>query len=61
VDERAHKGLEVLIAVGTQAGKVMIFNVLGLLVHEVDMHASIVALECVGDLLTLSVLPNRRV
>ena len=38
----------------------MVFNVLGLLVHAVDMKAPIVALECVGDLSAPSVLPNRR-
>jgi hypothetical protein len=39
---------------------VMLFDVLGLLVWEVDMKAPIVALECVGDVSQPSVLPSSR-
>ncbi|KAF2641745.1 hypothetical protein P280DRAFT_424235, partial [Massarina eburnea CBS 473.64] len=59
-DEPVYRGRETFIAVGTQAGRVMVFNVLGLLVHEVEMNASIVALEWIGDLSAPSVLHNRR-
>ncbi|KAF2681212.1 hypothetical protein K458DRAFT_275523, partial [Lentithecium fluviatile CBS 122367] len=59
-DDRTYEGMETFIAVGTQSGKVMVFNVLGLLIHEVAMYASIVALEWVRDMSAPSILPNRR-
>ncbi|KAF1949948.1 hypothetical protein CC80DRAFT_554849 [Byssothecium circinans] len=59
-DELVDEEGAIFIAIGTQAGKVMVFNVLGLLVHEVDMGASIVALEWMGDMSAPSILPNRR-
>jgi len=39
----------------------MVFNVLGLLVHEIVMHAPIVSVQWVGDMSAPSVLPNRMI
>lgn len=55
---QAHEGSEVLIAIGTEAGKVLVFNILGLLLHEVLMSVPIVNLEWVGKSSTTSVGPN---
>jgi hypothetical protein len=52
-------GEQTLIAVGTNAGKIEIFNVLGLLVHEVDIDGPVIALEWVGDMCRPCVLPSR--
>ncbi len=54
-----YEGFETLIAVGTQAGKVLIFNVLGLLIHEIALGISITAVEWVGDMTAASALPTR--
>ncbi|KAJ4293174.1 hypothetical protein N0V90_008456 [Kalmusia sp. IMI 367209] len=55
-----YEGRETLIAIGSQNGKVLVFNVLGLLVHEVVMDSPIIALEWVGNMNAPSVLPNRK-
>lgn len=57
--QRVYKGAETLIAIGTQAGKVLIFNILGLLVHEIEVKAPVISVEWVGDLSAPSILPNR--
>lgn len=54
-----YEGVETLIAIGTQAGKVLIFNVLGLLIHEIAMGVSVTAVEWVGDMTAPSALPIR--
>jgi hypothetical protein len=54
-------GMETLIAMGTQAGKVLIFNVLGLLVREKSLEAPVLALEWVGDMSAPSILPAHHV
>jgi hypothetical protein len=41
---------ETLIAIGTQAGMVLIFNLLGLLIHEIVMDVPIIGIEWVGDM-----------
>ncbi|KAF1838581.1 hypothetical protein BDW02DRAFT_479403, partial [Decorospora gaudefroyi] len=56
---QVYEGCETLIAIGTQAGKVLVFNILGLLIHEVTMEVPITAVEWVGDMSAPSVLPNR--
>ncbi|KAH7078747.1 hypothetical protein BKA63DRAFT_409430 [Paraphoma chrysanthemicola] len=58
-EERVFEGSQTLIAIGTQAGKVMIFNVLGLLIHEIGMDTPIINIEWVGDMSAPSLLPNR--
>lgn len=50
--------LETFIAVGCQSGKVSVYNVLGLLIYEIYVGASVVALEWVGDMTGPSVLPS---
>ncbi|KAF2132311.1 hypothetical protein P153DRAFT_311176 [Dothidotthia symphoricarpi CBS 119687] len=57
--EPVYEGSEVLLAIGTQVGKVLIFNVLGLLMREILMNGPVVAVEWVGDMSAPSVLPNR--
>ncbi|KAF1842267.1 uncharacterized protein K460DRAFT_345953 [Cucurbitaria berberidis CBS 394.84] len=57
---QVYEGLETLIAIGTQAGKVLVFNVLGLLIYEIAMGVPIVNVEWVGDMSAPSVLPNRK-
>lgn len=49
-----------MIAVGTQAGKVLVYNVLGLLVHEIVVDMPVRALEWVGDMSAPSTLLTRR-
>jgi hypothetical protein len=56
-----YRGMETLIAMGTQAGKVLIFNVLGLLVQEKSLEAPVLALEWVGDMSAPSILPAHHV
>lgn len=51
------KNIETLIAVGTQSGKVLIFNLLGIAVHEIVMDRPVVSLEWVGDMSAPSILP----
>ncbi|KAH7073276.1 hypothetical protein FB567DRAFT_454152 [Paraphoma chrysanthemicola] len=58
-EERVFEGSKTLIAIGTQAGKVMVFNVLGLLIHEIGMDAPIIHIEWIGDMSAPSMLPNR--
>ncbi|CAO2657145.1 Nn.00g032710.m01.CDS01 [Neocucurbitaria sp. VM-36] len=55
-----HEGQDTLIAIGSQAGKVLVFNNLGLLVHEITMGVPIINVEWVGDMSAASSLPNRR-
>jgi hypothetical protein len=56
--EPVFEGRETLIAIGTEPSKVLVFNILGLLVHEIPIEAPIVALEWVGDMDGPSALPN---
>jgi hypothetical protein len=58
--DATYEGMETLIAMGTRAGKILVFNVLGLLVQESLMEAPILALEWVGDMSMPSLLPARR-
>ncbi|EFQ87927.1 hypothetical protein PTT_16381 [Pyrenophora teres f. teres 0-1] len=57
-DQGQRYGLEILIAVGTLAGKVLVFNILGLLIHEVVLDSPITAVEWVGDVPPPSILPD---
>jgi hypothetical protein len=52
-------GQEMLIAVGTNAEKIEVFNVLGLLVGEIDMDGPVIGLEWVGDMCGPLLLPSR--
>ena len=54
-----YEGFETLIAIGTQAGKVLVFNALGLLIHEITVGVSITAVEWVGNMTAPSILPTR--
>ena len=54
-----YEGFETLIAIGTQAGKVLVFNALGLLIHEITVGVSITAVEWVGNMTAPSILPIR--
>ncbi|KAJ4333134.1 hypothetical protein N0V87_007863 [Didymella glomerata] len=56
--ETTFKGFETLIAVGTQAGKVLIYDVLGLLIHEIVMNKPVRVVEWVGDMSVPSILPT---
>jgi hypothetical protein len=58
-EESEYEGSQTLIAIGLQSGKVLIFNVLGLLVHEIQVDHLVIALEWVGDMSAPSILPNR--
>ncbi|ORY04670.1 hypothetical protein BCR34DRAFT_604768 [Clohesyomyces aquaticus] len=58
--EPLYEGTETLITVGTEAGKVMVFNILGLLIHEIPVEASVVSVEWVGDMSAASALPFRQ-
>lgn len=51
---------ETFIAVGCQTGKVLVYNVLGLLVYEVSMDGLVVSLEWIGDMTGPSTLPTRK-
>lgn len=53
-------GGEALIAIGTQAGRALVFNVLGLLVHDIVLESPIVAIDWVGDMTSSTALPQRR-
>ncbi|EAT92556.1 hypothetical protein SNOG_01061 [Parastagonospora nodorum SN15] len=57
-NDEIYEGLQTLIAIGTESGKVFIFNCLGLLVHDIAMEQPIIALEWVGDMSAPSLLPN---
>jgi len=57
--KEVYEGVETLIAIGTQAGKVLIFNILGLLIHEIALGVSVTAVEWVGDMTAPSLLPIR--
>lgn len=48
-----------LIAVGTQIGKVLIFDILGLLIHEIAMDVAVRSVEWIGDMSAPPVLPAR--
>lgn len=56
--ETTYEGFETLVAVGTQAGKVLIYDVLGLLIHEIVMNKPVRAVEWVGDMSAPSILPT---
>lgn len=43
---------------GTQAGKVLIYDVLGLLIHEIVMNKPVRVVEWVGDMSVPSILPT---
>jgi hypothetical protein len=51
------EGMEIFIAVGTQEGKVFVFDVLGLSLHEASMGGPVVTVEWVGDMSAPSALP----
>ncbi|KAI1508776.1 WD40 repeat protein [Pyrenophora tritici-repentis] len=51
-------GPEILIAVGTLAGKVLVFNVLGLLIHEVVLDSPITAVEWIDEMPPPSILTD---
>jgi hypothetical protein len=53
-----YEGSPTLIAIGLQSGKVLIFNVLGLLVHEIQTDHPIIAIEWTGDMSAPSSLPS---
>ncbi|PSN69980.1 hypothetical protein BS50DRAFT_618931 [Corynespora cassiicola Philippines] len=57
--ERTYEGSETLIAIGTHAGKAFVFNILGLLLNEIDMRAPIITIEWVGDMSSPFMLPSR--
>ncbi|KAJ8104519.1 hypothetical protein OPT61_g10715 [Boeremia exigua] len=57
--KQAHGAGDTLIAVGTQAGKVMVFNTLGLLVYEIAMDGPAISVEWVGDMSAPPSLPTR--
>lgn len=59
-EDQTYQGIETLIAVGTQAGKVLVFDILGLLLHEVVMNVPIISVEWVGDMSVPSILPNHK-
>ncbi|KAF2260404.1 WD40 repeat-like protein [Lojkania enalia] len=56
-----HETMEILIAIGTRGGKVQVFNVLGLLIHDITVRAPIISLDWVGDMSEPSVLPSRHI
>jgi hypothetical protein len=56
---QVYEGSETLLAIGTQAGKVLVFNILGLLIHEIVLNVPVIALEWVDDMSAPSILPNR--
>lgn len=56
---RVYESTEILIAIGTQAGKVFVFNVLGLCIHEIAMDVPVTAVEWIGSMSAPSVLPNQ--
>ncbi|KAF3035044.1 hypothetical protein E8E11_001029 [Didymella keratinophila] len=58
--EKTYEGFETMIAVGTQAGKVLAYDVLGLLIHEIVMNKPIRAVAWVGDMSAPSILPARK-
>lgn len=60
-EEPIYEGIETLIAISTQPGKVLIFNILGLLIHEISVEAAVVAIEWVGDMSAPLFLPSRAV
>jgi hypothetical protein len=55
---RAYQGSEALITISTPV-KVFVFNILGLLIQEIQIKSPVVALEWVNDMSAPSVLPNR--
>lgn len=57
--EQTREPVNTLIAVGTQIGKVLIFDILGLLIHEVALDVSVRSVEWVGDMSAPPVLPTR--
>ncbi|KAF3004352.1 hypothetical protein E8E13_009686 [Curvularia kusanoi] len=57
--EQTSETAQTLIAVGTQIGKILIFNMLGLLVHEVVIDVAMISVEWVGDMSAPPVLPTR--
>lgn len=57
--EQTREPVNTLIAVGTQIGKVLIFDILGLLIHEIAMDVAVRSVEWVGDMSAPPVLPAR--
>ncbi|KAH7402854.1 hypothetical protein BKA66DRAFT_404080, partial [Pyrenochaeta sp. MPI-SDFR-AT-0127] len=53
------EGSEIFIAIGTEAGKVLVFNILGLLIHEVTMSMRVINLGWVVNRSVCSTLSNR--
>ena len=51
-------GAHLLIAIGTLAGNIHVFNTLGLLIHEIVLGSPITAVEWIGYMATKSVPPN---
>lgn len=58
--ETAYKGFEKLIAVGMQAGKVSIYNMLWLLMHEIVTDKPIRSVQWIGDMSAPVTLPQRK-
>ncbi|KAF2727416.1 hypothetical protein EJ04DRAFT_595011 [Polyplosphaeria fusca] len=58
--EYPHESFEILVAIGTQAGNVLVFNMLGLQVREIAIGAPVLHLEWVGDMSAPSMLPPPR-
>ncbi|KAH7119849.1 WD40-repeat-containing domain protein, partial [Dendryphion nanum] len=60
-DEVLNEATEVLIAVGLQTGQVLVFNILGLLIRELEGgKASIVNVQWVRNMQQPTILPKRR-
>lgn len=57
--EQTIESSRILIAVGTQIGKVLIFDILGLLIDEIAMDVAVQSVEWVGDMSAPPVLPAR--
>jgi hypothetical protein len=51
--------METLIAIGTHAGMVLVFNMLGLLIHEIIMAVPVIGIEWIEDMSAPTALPNR--
>lgn len=53
------EGSGILITIGTQAGKILVFNVLGLLIHEITLNVPVTVVDWVGDMSAPTILPQR--
>lgn len=56
---QAEEAAEAHVAVGTQAGKVLLFNMLGRPLHGIDLEEPVVSIEWVGDMSARSMLLAR--